>query len=143
MSLQSGTFSLKGDNRHNRPAADTFLASALLTKAANNQTKRKEQDVPTVDINATEISLRFRNLSVEKVKARVELFLHLTALDLSHNRIDEFPRGLPYTVIALNLSHNLIKSLSTFKTYCSLIELQLRDNDISRLVHLEAILLTH
>ena len=114
-----------------RNLSNTFSASSLVQTPKPKSSKKPKN---TIDQNAEEINLRHRNLRNDNVNNRLEKFSAAVAIDLSFNRLDSFPRGLPETVRALNLSHNAISSLSTFVTHCHIVELHLKGNAISRCV---------
>lgn len=84
------------------------------------------------NLSVTEISLSNCNLRSENILTRVANMLNLKALDLSYNKIDCLPRGLPSSLIAINLSYNRINNVLDFSTHCKLIELHLSNNQIVR-----------
>ena len=105
--------------------------SNKLTNTTVNVNSRKLNTI-VIDYNVTELSLRNKNVKTESVCDKVEKYHCLKALDLSYNKIESFPRGLPQTLIAINLSYNFIPSLKSFKCSCYLVELHLRGNEITR-----------
>lgn len=78
-----------------------------------------------------EASFRHGNLTAESSVAGIHTLVNLKALDLSYNKINSCPRGLPSKLIALDLSFNLFSSINGFKMM-NLIELKLKSNRIKR-----------
>ena len=76
-------------------------------------------------------SFHSKNLTWETADALILRMTSLTALDLSYNRIDNFPKFLSSTLIALNLSYNTFSEIPRCSRLCSLIELRLRGNHIT------------
>lgn len=58
----------------------------------------------------------------------------LTALDLSNNKLDNFPRGIASSLIGLDLSYNAFVEVAVPRRLDNLIELRLRGNSITRLL---------
>ena len=53
------------------------------------------------------------------------------AIDLSHNRIENLPRGLPKSILGMNISYNKIQHFHVSKDLNHVIELNISHNHIS------------
>lgn len=95
----------------------------------------QSKHILAVDLMTTEICLCNRSLRTESIPSSILALKCLLALDISYNEIDSCPRGLPSSLLALNLSNNLIPSCASFKIPNRLIELHLAHNYLSRSVN--------
>ena len=79
-----------------------------------------------------EATFRQQCLTTEKAEILLAQLNNLKALNLSHNKLDMLPRGLPSTLIALDLSYNMFTSFPRSERIHNLIELKISNNSIVR-----------
>jgi hypothetical protein len=84
-------------------------------------------------IDQIQVSYRSKGLTADDVQSIVTFFTAAIELDLSDNKIESLPRGIPTNVLALNLSKNRFHSLIGFDQVRSLRMLKLFGNKIERL----------
>jgi hypothetical protein len=83
-------------------------------------------------IDQIQVSYRSKGLTADDVQSIVTFFTSVIELDLSDNKIECLPRGIPMNVLALNLSKNRFHSLIGFDQVRSLRMLKLFGNKIER-----------
>lgn len=79
-----------------------------------------------------EATFRHQFLTTDKVEVLLVQLNNLKALNLSQNKMNILPRGLPSTLIALDLSYNLFATFPLNEKLHNLIELKLSNNSIER-----------
>ena len=79
-----------------------------------------------------EATFRQQCLTTEKAEILLAQLNNLKALNLSHNKLDMLPRGIPSTLIALDLSYNMFTSFPRSERIHNLIELKISNNSIVR-----------
>jgi hypothetical protein len=87
-------------------------------------------------IDQMQVSYRSKGLTADDVQSITTFFTTAVELDLSDNKIEYLPRGLPGNILAINLSKNKFHSLIGFDQVRSLRMLKLYGNNIERLVPL-------
>ena len=85
-----------------------------------------------------EATFRNQYLTAEKAEVLVSQLSDLVALNLSNNRIDKWPRGIPHSLIALDLSFNAFKTFPSSTRLKNLIELKISNNEIDSITGLAA-----
>ena len=83
-----------------------------------------------------EATFRNQYLTAEKAEVLVSQLSDLVALNLSNNRIDKWPRGMPLSLIALDMSYNAFKTFPPSTRLKNLIELKISNNEIDSIVGL-------
>ena len=83
-------------------------------------------------LNTLQATFRFQFLTDAKAEVLLSQLPNLLALNLSQNKLEDVPTGIPPTLIALDLSFNLLTSLSDSRRLTNLIELKLSNNAIER-----------
>lgn len=85
---------------------------------------------PSPNVSVTKLILRNNAIiSPERFSFGIR-FDHLTDLDLGYNNIAGAIKGLPQTLVRLDLSHNRITNVSSVLSCVNLVELNLSHNDI-------------
>jgi hypothetical protein len=79
-----------------------------------------------------QVSYRGRGLTSEDIQGIASFFENVSELDLSENKMDVLPRGVPADVEALNLSKNRFKNLVGFDQLRGLCMLRLYRNQLER-----------
>jgi hypothetical protein len=87
------------------------------------------------DDDNNEISFSGKGLSSEDVSCIITLFGSAKEINLSTNKMDCVPMGLPSQLLALNLAHNKFRSLVGFEQLKCLRLLKLQNNSITRYVN--------
>lgn len=85
---------------------------------------------PTTQQLIKDVTFRNQNLTTEKAEVIIAQLRDLVAIDLSHNRMNALPRGIPYSLIALDLSFNKFRSFQTTHRLSNLVELKITNNFI-------------
>lgn len=75
-----------------------------------------------------------KKLTVDAAQKLISKLPFLKALDLSKNQINSVPRGLPATLIAIDLSYNLFADISGLNKMKSITELKLNNNAIESMI---------
>ena len=81
-----------------------------------------------------EATFRHQFLTTDKAEILLAQLNNLQALNLSQNKLDSLPRGIPSCLIALDLSFNLFSTFPSSDRISNLIELKLSNNNIERWV---------
>lgn len=81
-----------------------------------------------------EATFRHQFLTTDKAEILLAQLHNLQALNLSQNKLDALPRGIPSCLIALDLSFNFFTSFPSSDRISNLIELKISNNNIERLV---------
>jgi Leucine-rich repeat (LRR) protein len=81
-----------------------------------------------------EATFRHQFLTTDKVEVLLAQLHNLKALNLSQNKMNMLPRGIPSSLIALDLSYNLFATFPSSEKLHNLIELKLSNNSIERFV---------
>ena len=79
---------------------------------------------------AEEISFSNKKLIAEAVPRTLHGYPNLHTVDLSRNKINTVPKGIPSKVIALDLSHNLFTTITGMNRVSQLIEIRLTHNKL-------------
>jgi Leucine-rich repeat (LRR) protein len=82
-----------------------------------------------------EATFRHQCLTTDKAEILLAQLYNLKALNLSQNKMEAVPRGIPSSLIALDMSFNLFTSFPTSERLSYLIELKLANNTIERFVN--------
>lgn len=80
------------------------------------------------------MSFRSKGLTADDIQSIATFLENAFELDLSENKIEYLPRGVPNSLQALNMSKNRFHSLIGFDQITSLRMLKLFGNKIERLV---------
>jgi hypothetical protein len=83
-------------------------------------------------IDQMQVSYRSKGLTADDVQSIITFFTTAVELDLSDNKIEYLPRGLPINILAINLSKNKFHSLIGFDQVRFLRMLKLYGNNIER-----------
>ena len=79
-----------------------------------------------------EATFRHQFLTTDKAEILLAQLNNLQALNLSQNKLDSLPRGIPSCLIALDMSFNFFTSFPPSDRISNLIELKLSNNNIER-----------
>ena len=85
----------------------------------------------------TEAAFRHQNRTTETIQKYIAPFTNIQALDLSYNKLSSLPYGLPSSLIAIDLSHNVFTSFKSFHHHYHhhqhhyLVELRIANNNIT------------
>jgi len=85
-----------------------------------------------------EATFRHQYLTTDKAEILLAQLHNLKALNLSQNKIDALPRGIPLSLIALDLSFNSFSTFPISERLHNLIELKLSNNNIESTAGLDA-----
>jgi hypothetical protein len=102
-------------------------------KNRSSSPKDSRKGKETMHNDLTEVNfkgLKLNNYSMHSVIST--LTERIEAIDLSHNRIEDLPHGLPKSIIGLNISYNKIQRFHVSKELNQLMELNLSHNHISK-----------
>lgn len=127
------------------PARTSIQPPPLITPSPAQRRSASHYDVE--EETSREVSYRGKHLTADDVHNISRLFVDVSSVDLSHNILDCMPKGLPPTLVSLNLSFNRFHSLVGFENIRSIRMLCLSHNHIERLYTTNyiriAILITH
>lgn len=104
-----------------------YLMVAILDKYAPQHIS-----FPLGNIMRSQVSYRGRGFTSEDIQSIATFFQNVNELDLSENKLDILPRGVPSVVEALNLSKNRFKNLVGFDQMRGLCMLRLYKNQLER-----------
>jgi Leucine-rich repeat (LRR) protein len=90
-----------------------------------------------------EATFRHQFLTTDKVEVLLAQLHNLKALNLSQNKMNMLPRGIPSSLIALDLSYNLFATFPSSEKLHNLIELKLSNNSIERFVGKDCTIVSH
>lgn len=124
------TVSIKSSVARERPAKSivgVHLLLLLITFAVNSAR------MTTIK----EATFRHQFLTTDKVEVLLAQLHNLKALNLSQNKMNMLPRGIPSSLIALDLSYNLFATFPSSEKLHNLMELKLSNNSIERFVERE------
>jgi Leucine-rich repeat (LRR) protein len=95
-----------------------------------DQSEASQMDATIPDGTAKFTRLRLTSISAQAVIN--SLTERVTALNLSHNKIETLPQFFPLHVLGLNLSYNMLTHLKGVKALGNIIELNLSHNHLTR-----------
>jgi Leucine-rich repeat (LRR) protein len=110
-------------------------------KSINSSSRKTKNSAPKdlreakEDANEEYMEVNFKGLKLNNYSMHSvisTLSERIEAIDLSHNRIEDLPHGLPKSILGLNLAYNKIQKFTVPKDLNHLIELNLSHNHISR-----------
>ena len=111
------------------PARTSIQPPPLLVPSPAQRRSVSQHDMEEI---SREVSYRGKHLTADDVHNISRLFIDVSSVDLSHNILDCMPKGLPPTLVSLNLSFNRFHSLVGFENTRNIRMLCLSHNHIER-----------